>query len=283
MAAAVTLALGLSAVSSAVAQAPTPPVNDNYLSSLNLNNPGTALDSVHTLVDHQNITGATVQSDILAPKPGPAEVTGCNGATEGHTIWYDFYPQTTGLVQVVTSAAFDTVIAVVPYNTKTLLPINSQRSCVVNATTNSHDLFVNVQAGKAYNIQLGGEGTEAGPLELQFNYLLPPLTGNATLAAQPLSNGVRVVSLTVNAPKKSHVTVQCTKGCHTQNANGASTVNIRGLKGAVLPAGALVKIFVTEKDRIGAYIAYQIERGNLTKLPQQCLAPGSKKPVACPS
>jgi len=186
-------------------------------------------------------------------------------------------------VQVVTSAAFDTVIAVVPYNTKTLLPINSQRSCVVNATTNSHDLFVNVQAGKAYNIQLGGEGTEAGPLELQFNYLLPPLTGNATLAAQPLSNGVRVVSLTVNAPKKSHVTVQCTKGCHTQNANGASTVNIRGLKGAVLPAGALVKIFVTEKDRIGAYIAYQIERGNLTKLPQQCLAPGSKKPVACPS
>ena len=86
----------------------------------------------------------------------------------------------------------------------------------------------------------------------------------------------------MTAPKKSHVTVQCTRGCSTQNSNGGN-VRINGLSGAVLPAGALLKIFVTQKNRIGAYIAYRIESGNLTKLPQQCLTPGTKHVVACPA
>ncbi len=283
---ALTLALG-AATSVAVAQAPDCsnqlPCNDNYLDSLNLNQPGTPLDRVDTLTDVRNITAATVQSDILAPKPGPAEVTGCNGTSEGHTIWYDFYPDANGLVQVVTSAAFDTVIAVIPYNTQTLLPIESQRMCVVSDTTNEQDLFVNVAAGKAYNIQIGGVGTQAGVVEMKFNYLVmtPVLQAQATLAAQPLSSGVRVVGLTVNAPKKAHVTVECTRGCGTQNHAGGNA-QIRGLDGAVLPAGATLKIFVTEKNSIGAYIAYRIERGNFAKT-QSCLAPGTKKPEKCPS
>jgi hypothetical protein len=284
MTAVLAIAVGLSAAGSvAVAQAPTAPINDDYLNSLNLNQPGSALDSVNTLVDRRDLTAATVQPNILAPKPGPAEMTGCGPDAEGHTIWYDFYPNANGLVQVATSAAFSTVIAVMPYDPNTLLPINSQRKCIVNATNNSHSLFVNVTAGKDYTIQLGGEDNSAGPVELQFNYLLPPLSANATLAAQPTSSGVKVVSLNVSAPKKSSVTVQCTRGCHTQSARGSGgTVSIRGLKGAALPAGALLKIYVTAPNRIGAYIAYKITRGNLSKLPQQCVSPGSKKVVSCP-
>ncbi len=282
--AALALALVLSAATSvAVAQAPTPPVNDNYLNSLNLNQPGKPLDRVDTLVDVRDITAATVQPDILAPKPGPAETTGCNGVTEGHTIWYDFYPDANGLVQIVTSAAFDNIIAVEPYSTSTLLPIDSQRKCVVSRTTNEQDLFVNVTAGRAYTIQLGGADTQAGKLEMKFNYLVstPVLQAQATLAAQPLSSGVRVVGLTVSAPKKAHVTVQCTRGCGTQN-KGGGTVRFGGLSGAVLPVGSFLKIFVTEKNAVGAYISYRIERGNFSKS-QRCLAPGTKKPEACPS
>lgn len=280
---ALALTLVLGAVTSvAVAQAPPAPVNDNYLDSLNLNKPGTALDRVDTLTDVRDLTSATVQSNILAPKPGPAELTGCNGVSEGHTIWYDFYPDANGLVQVVTSAAFDNVIAVVPYSPATLLPINSQRKCVVSRTTNGQSLFLNVTAGKAYTIQLGGVGTNAGQLELQFNYLVktPVLQAQATLAAAPLSGGVRVVSLTVNAPKSARVTVQCTRGCSTQSKGGG---NVRfSLGGAVLPAGALLKIFVTEKNNVGAYIQYRISPGNFAKT-QRCLAPGTKTPEKCPS
>jgi hypothetical protein len=279
-AAALAVTLGLGAVgTTAVAQAPAP-INDNYLSSLNLNQPGSALDSVNTLVDRRDLTAATVQSDILAPKAGPAELTGCGPDQEGHTIWYDFYPQATGLVEVSSSASFSTVIAVMPYDPKTLLPINSQRKCIVNATNNSHDLFVSVTGGKAYTIQLGGEDNSSGPVELQFNYVLPPLQANAILAAQPTGTGVRVVSLSVSAPKGTHVTVQCTHGCHTQNAGGGN-IKIRGLAGAALPAGALLKVFVTAPNRVGAYIAYRIQRGNFTKQ-QQCVAPGSHTVIKCP-
>ncbi len=283
---ALTLVLA-AATSVAVAQAPScagvNPCNDDYLNSLNLNQPNTPLDRVDTLTDVRDITNATVQSDILAPKPGPAEVTGCDGVSEGHTIWYDFYPDANGLVQVVTSAAFDNVIAVMPYDPTTLLPNIAARKCVVSSTTNEQDLFVDVTAGKAYTIQIGGVGTAAGQIEMKFNYLVstPVLQAQATLAAQPLSSGVRIVGLTVNAPKKAHVSVQCTRGCRTQN-EGGGTVHFGGLNGSLLPAGAVLKIFVTEKNSVGAYIAYRIERGNFAKT-QRCLAPGTKKPEACPS
>lgn len=282
------LALALAtagAGSIASAQAPiTPKQIDDYLSSGNLNAPGTPLDSVHQLVFRGDISVDTVQPNILAPHPGPAEVTGCNGVPEGHTIWFDFYPDYNGVVDVATSAAFDTVMAIMPYDPKTALPNTSKRACIVNRTTNQQSLLVNVQAGKSYTMQIGGVGTEAGPLEMLFNYVVPPIRADATLAANPLSSGVRVVSLQVMAPKKTHVTVECTRGCRNQSATGrGGNVTIPGLAGSVLPAGALVKIFVTERNRIGAYVVYKIERGNLTKLPKQCLVPGTKKVFTCPS
>src|SRR5271155_3047643 len=77
---------------SASASAPAPPANDNYLTSLNFNEPHTPLNRVDTLRDMRNTTAATVQSDIFNPPlhGGPAELTGCNGVSEGKTIWYDF-------------------------------------------------------------------------------------------------------------------------------------------------------------------------------------------------
>ena len=66
----------------------------------------------------RNTAAATVQSDIFTPPQsgGPAEVTGCNGVSEGKTIWYDFYPDANGLVRIRTSAEFATVMAVMPFD-----------------------------------------------------------------------------------------------------------------------------------------------------------------------
>src|SRR5579863_1777058 len=196
---------------------PVAPINDNYLRSLNLNEPGTALNRTETLRDVRDTTAATVQPDILNPPShgGPPELTGCNGLTEGKTIWYDFYPDANGFVQIETSAAFSTIMAVMPFDPKTLLPNYSERRCAVNQTTMAGKLIANVQAGKAYTLQIGGVQEAGGNIEFLFNYLVQRKTlhAEATLAAQPLAGGVRVVSLSVAAPHRARVEVRCTRGC----------------------------------------------------------------------
>jgi hypothetical protein len=264
----------------ASAAAPEPPINDNYLDSLNFNNPGTPLNRVDTLRDMRNTTSATVQADIFNPPQsgGPPELTGCNGVSEGKTIWYDFFPNLNGLVRIRTSAAFGTVMAVMPYNTKTLLPENAQRVCAVNEAAKAGELFDDVQAGKAYTVQIGGVNSAGGELEVLFDYLvqLKHLQAEATLTAQPLTTGVQVVNLSVSAPKNARVEVRCSRGCSRQT----KTAGFSGLRGAVLPNGAALKIYVTAKNEIGAYIEYRIGHNRFTKV-QRCLAAGSKKIESC--
>src|SRR5260370_2806761 len=183
------LTVGLAVLAGgATAQAPSPPVNDAYLASLHLNRPGTKLDHVHTLRDPPVTTAATVQSDIFNPPShgGPPEFAGCGEVSEGKTIWYDFYPDADGLVRIRTSG-FDTVMAVMPYDTKTLLPDNGQRQCAVSMTTNSKELFYKVKAGRAYTIQIGGGNGEGRMLEFLFDYVIPPgpPLAHATPAAPP--------------------------------------------------------------------------------------------------
>ncbi len=277
------LTVGATATMTASAAAPTapPPINDNYLESLNLNKPGSPLNQTETLSDTRNTAGATVQSDILSPHPGPPELTGCNGVTEGKTIWYDFYPNANGLVRIRTSAAFGTVMAVMPYNPKTLVPENGERQCAINQPTAAGELFDKVQAGRPYTIQIGGVEEAGGTVQFLFDYLveLKRLQAEATLAAQPLTAGVRVVSLAVVAPRKARVEVRCTRGCRSQ-ATTARAVRFPHLGGAVLPDGSALKIYVTAKNEIGAYIEYRIGHANFTKI-QRCLAPGSRKPKPC--
>ncbi len=283
------LAFGATTAMAATAAAPTtvPPINDNYRDALNLNepstphHPGTPLNRTETLRDERNTTAATVQSNILSPQPGPAELTGCNGVSESKTIWYDFYPDANGLVRIRTSASFGTVMAVMPYNPTTLLPENGQRKCAINQPTMAGELFANVEAGKSYTIQLGGVESAGGNLEFLFDYVvqLKRVQAEATLTAQPLSGGVRVVNLAVSAPKKAHVEVRCTRGCRAQ-AKTARSLGFPGLHGAVLPNGSALKIYVTAKNEIGAYIEYKIGHANFTKV-QRCLAAGSKRPERC--
>ncbi len=267
--------------------APVPPINDNYIDALNLNepasahHPGTPLNRAETLRDERNTAAATVQSDILGSQPGPAELTGCNGVNEGKTIWYDFYPNANGLVRIRTSASFGTVMALMPYSPTTLLPEDAQRQCAVNQPTVAGELFANVQAGKSYTIQLGGVESAGGNIEFLFDYVvqLKRLQAEATLTAQPLTGGVQVVNLAVSAPKKARVEVRCTRGCRPQ-AKTARSVGFPGLHGAMLPNGAALKIYVTAKNEIGTYIEYKIAHANFTKI-QRCLAAGSKKPERC--
>jgi hypothetical protein len=281
-AAALTLAL-LPAVSATAEVASQVPINDNYLASLNLNQPGTPLNRVDTLTDVRNTTMATIQSDIFSPPQhgGPAEVTGCNGVSEGKTIWYDFYPDANGLVRIRTSAEFSTIMAVMAFDAKSLLPENAHRKCAVNQISQAQELFYEVKAGGSYTIQIGGANNTGGAVEFLFDYVLHPkrVQADATLTAQPLAEGVRIVNLSVSAPRHARVAVRCTRGCSAE-AKTARALSFPRLRGTLLVNGSALKIYVTAKNEIGAYIEYKIHGGSFTKT-QHCLPPGSLKPAQC--
>jgi hypothetical protein len=279
------LAMGATTAMTATAAAPAPPINDNYLESLNINKPGSALNRTETITDVRDTTAATIQPDIFAPPShgGPPELSGCNGTSESGTVWYDFYPDANGVVRIRTSATFGTIMAVVPFDPKSLLPDESQRKCAVNQATAASELFDNVQAGKSYTVQIGGVAGSAGSIQFLFDYLVKAarLHAEATLAAAPLGSGIRIVSLSVEAPRKARVEVRCTRGCSPQ-ATTARNVGFPRLRGAVLSNGASLKIYVTAKNEIGTYIEYRIHSGArpFTRT-ERCLAPGSKKPKPC--
>jgi hypothetical protein len=294
----------LLALSAPVAIA-APPINDNYLSSSRLNEPGKTLDSTHTLVDDKtNTAEATVQPDVFAPPKsgGPAELTACQGAGYGHTVWYDFYPDTSGLVQLQASG-YDAVVSLVEFNRQTLMPdLGSVQCSNASGGGATEKLLTAVTGGKAYTIQIGAVG-DGGPLVFQFDFLRdtdrdgvldnvdscprlaargskrgcpPRLSADATLRAQPTANGVMLLGLSVSAPHGARVRVTCSAGCSPQ-ARTASAVGFPKLRGAQLRAGSTLAIFVTRPGAIGTYLRYRIARGNFAKV-KRCLNPGSRTP-----
>jgi hypothetical protein len=267
------------------AQAPAPPINDAYLNSLEYNGPGTKLDSTHTLKDTRDTTNATVQSNILTPcnrascPTGPAEVTSCDGVSYGKTIWYDFYPSSNGAVQIQTSG-FDNVITLYQFSLQTAFPNTGTAKCVHNSSFPSEQLTATVQKGKAYTIQIGGVNDAGGPLQTLFDFFAAPphrLSAQSTLTAKQSSNGIQLVGLSVSTSRAATVTVKCSRGCRKQSKTKQATETFPSLKGVQMKAGTKLKIFVTAKGSIGAYVEYDILPGNFKKL-TRCLEPGSSKP-----
>src|SRR4051794_5138778 len=117
---AICLAFVLSALALPASAAAAPPVNDNYISSLPINDPGTRLTR-EQVKDQRDTTEATTQAALFQPCPpmngapctatgGGAENTTCNGLSFGKTIWYDFHPDDYGAVEIQTSAGFSPAI-----------------------------------------------------------------------------------------------------------------------------------------------------------------------------
>jgi hypothetical protein len=209
---AVTVGIGVDA---AVAQAPAAPLNDNYLASLELNQPGKPLNATSTLEDNRDTTSATVQTNIFSPcgraacPTGPAEVTSYGGVNYGKTIWYDYYPNKNGLMQIRT-ANFDNVVCAYQFNTKTLIPDVNTRQCIHQSDATAEQLVASAKAHDAYTVQIGGvddptTGVPAsGPLQIQFDFIAAatPKVGtvNTTLKATALSDGIKLIGLYVCAP-----------------------------------------------------------------------------------
>lgn len=283
------LVVGLSmvfvGVAAAPASPPAAPVNDNYLSSLELNGPGTALNRTDTLKDVRDTTNATVQTNILDPcgrascPAGPSEVTVCRGVNFQKTVWYDFYPNADGTARIRT-AGFDNVIAVYPFSLQTAVPDASKQTCAHQSSFPSEELLMPVKKGRAYTIQIGGVNGVGGPLEFLFDfYPTPPhrLSAQSTLKAKALSSGIQLLGLSVTTARAAHVQVSCGRFCRSQAKTGQAVERFSGLNGVQMPAGSKLQIRVTAPHSIGVYIEYDIQRGNFTKH-TGCMEPGSRKP-----
>src|SRR5215210_55342 len=224
----------------ATAYAQAPPVNDNYLDSLRLNDPGSRLERRDTLRDTRDTTNATVQGDVFSPPQsgGPAESTSCQGTSFGHTAWYDFYPDVNGLVRLRASG-YDTVLSVVPFNRRTARPNFGNALCSNASASTTEEFLVQVRKGDSYSVQIGGVNSAAGALEFLFDFLADTdgdgvldtvdkckrLVGpqensgcprhqnvNVTLRALPTAGGIEVDALTVTAKRGSRVVVSCSRG-----------------------------------------------------------------------
>jgi hypothetical protein len=293
-----------------VAAAAAPPVNDNYLSSASLNSPGSRLDRTHTLQDVGRVTTeATVQSDLYNPPKsgGLPEITTfdrcrntAGASSYGHTVWYDFYPDVSGLVRIRASG-YDTVISVFEFDARTGRPNYDTRQCINASASTDEELFASVRGKHSYTVQIGGANDAAGNLAFAFDFLAdadrdgvldsadqcrtlkgraptgcpPRLSAEVTLRASPTANGIQLIAVDVTAPRGSRVQVTC-PGCGRQ-AKTARTVRFPGLRGTRLSAGSKLRIYVTKPGAIGAYIQYRIVAGNFVKT-KRCLLPGSRTP-----
>lgn len=271
-------------VASAAPRCPnTPPINDDYLCSLELNTPGQQLNSQDTLKDVRNTSGATVQSNIFTPpfnNNGPAEVTNCQGTSYGKTVWYDFYPDANGTVRIRT-AGYDNVITLYPFNTHTDLPNAGQKRCEHQSSFPSEELDARVRGGGAYTFQIGRADTAGGSnlLQVLFDYFIARLFPSVTLQATSLSGGgIQLFNVSVSTSRGAHVSVSCSGHCRPHSKTGAADERFQ-FHNVRMPVGSKVQVRVTARHAIGAFIQYTVlsHKPFINKI-TRCTEPGSRKP-----
>src|SRR5438046_772200 len=98
--AAAALVLGLALGAPAALAAP--PANDDYLAAAALNAPGSKMPRDTVTSPATDTSDATLQSDLLSPPlvGGPPEPSACGATPLDHTVWYRFFPDVGGRVQV---------------------------------------------------------------------------------------------------------------------------------------------------------------------------------------
>src|SRR4051812_665374 len=266
-------------VAAPAAASAAPPVNDNYLSSL-------PVDQVEFTAT-ADTTEATTQPDLFNPNRdgqplggGAAEPLDCKGTPFGKTVWYDLAPQVDGGVQI-RATGFQTVVAVYEWN-----PQDSKISNLVDCSANASvdDLLLNVKGKKNYTIQVGGVGGAFGAMTLKADFF-PDSDGDGILDDQPdkcktvpgierfggcppelkvvpsigfdgSASGITIRRLLVDrVPKGAKVVAKCS-GCGSQTvkAKRFGRVALNKLVGKNVRAGTKVEIRVTlAKNGSGTY------------------------------
>jgi PKD repeat protein len=104
--------------------------------------------------------------------------------------------------------------------------------------------------------------------------------------------GTTIRELVVKAPVGARVRVRCRgRGCPFRSfvkkadvhARASRIIRIHRFRGHLLRPGTVIEIHVTKRGEVGKYTRFVIRKGRPPKRVDRCLAPGSKRPVRCPS
>jgi hypothetical protein len=234
------------------------PENDNYLQSSPLSPPGQPVPRDATVRVTGDTSEATTQPDLFNPQAngspgsggGPEPVT-CETSSYGRTVWWDFFPDVSGVVKIVVNnlpggAAWDPVIRVTPYDRNTAVPAFASGACIDRLPSTSEELQGTVRGGSAaaYTIQVGGVGDTGGPYEMLFDFFpdtdgdgfldsadkCPSVPGtsegcparlraDSKLRARPTGDGIVVTGMTVSAPRGARVEAKFPGGRQVKKAS----------------------------------------------------------------
>jgi hypothetical protein len=254
------------------------PSNDNYLYSVDLNLPGEPLGSA--LYDTKYTFGASTQQNLFSPCDkatcpiGPAEQTSCDGATYGKTVWYDFYPDHSGQVEI-RALGIPTVISLYSYDLHTLVP--TRLRCAPGSSNKTNELFAYVQKGVAYTYQIGRRGQYDGPIEMVFNYAYRDLAVAPFQAAAVLTNGstrlheLRVIGL-VRGEAITAACALCGGGLAFPGVAQGTEISLSATR-AIADAKTRIIIEATAPAQIGRYKVYAIDPWRVVA--SGCLSPTS--------
>lgn len=261
------------------------PGNDNYLYAFNVNSPATRLNAFQ---DIRDTAGASLQSNIFDPcltrtcAIGPEEQSTCHGVRYGRTLWYDFFPDHNGQVEIRT-VGIPNVIALYTFDPRTRVP--SEVTCASGSSYPSNVLFTTVQRGLDYAYQIGGRANEPGSLKMQFNFAynrylaVAPFTAKALVetigGGRPRLLRLRFIGLT----QGESVSAACTSCGKTIFRPGRRHGDITVLSATPPPAISSQMRFLvtgTGPNEIGRFKLYAVDLVDhrVPVVADGCLAPG---------
>jgi hypothetical protein len=257
------LLAGLCLPSSAMAQSPPPPDNDHYLGPYLVNpgdfgNPGNFPEPPVVPGFTVDTSNATTQEDVFSPpgNGGGPEFLECRvgqaSSGYGKTMWSVFRVHRYGRMRISTGGSFDSVIAVVPFQS----PLDDPTPrwdlgfCTDRLNGFTEDFKGSLPVvirGGWYAVQVGGYRDPAtgaiggGPVETKFEFERPArLRSNATLRGRPAPGGIFVTEVEVDrVPRGARVVLSCTRGgCgrESKNARLVSRTSFGRPVGKVSPA-----------------------------------------------
>ena len=260
------------------------PGNDNFLFAFPINSPGTRLTSFK---DVRDTAGASLQSNIFAPcqsskcPSGPQETSTCNGVPYGKTIWYGFYPDHNGQVEIST-AGIPNVITLYKYDPQTGELDDLQ--CAKGSRYKVNELHAYVQRGLDYMYQIGGRNREGNLLSMQFTFaynrfLALPLFFTRDVIESIGGARPKLLKLRfIGATERQSVTVACaTCGGATfrTEAKHGYVVVLRATPPPTITSRTRVLVAATSPAQIGRFKLYGYSNPyRPTLIDAGCLEPG---------
>lgn len=137
------------------------PPNDGAGNAFALNNQGTALTQT-TLQGETNVDATTDGSEPLT----------CKGISYDHTVWYIFFPHTTGRVDLlIADAQFAPVAGIYPYDQQhAIYDVFVDGVCSPPVSDSSTVASIDVSPSNAYLVQVGSANTFQGLFTLFLDF-----------------------------------------------------------------------------------------------------------------